>query len=231
MLERTLAQRAGAAERFQNEERTQAMLSGIWSKLSSRGGAAKNEAAPVVSQPSTPRGVLGRPLLGPTLVELGKITEEQLEAALELHRNRGIRLGAALCELGYCEQEDVVRGLARQHDMPFVSLKTPPAWGILRKLPTRVARELGAVPAHRDAQGRLVIVARDPLNIHLDGKLRAELDVPFVIAWGVRDDIDRVLAYYDQLNKPSSGQPGFPGQEGEATLDQIRRTLSEIHRP
>jgi hypothetical protein len=209
------------------------MLAGLWSRISSRGEAAKGEGVPAAEaqESAAPRGILGRPLLGPTLVELGKITPEQLEAAVELHRNQGIRIGAALCELGYCEPEDVVSGLARQHDMPFVSLKTPPGWSFLRKLPARVARELGVAPAGRDPQGRLIVVARDPLNIHLDGRLQVEIDGPFVIAWGVREQIDRILAQYEQLSRPSAGQPGFPGQEGDATLDQIRRTVSEIRRP
>ena len=142
-----------------------------------------------------------RPLLGRLLVETGRLTEAQLLEALELHQSAGLRVGEALLKLGYCTDEDVAAALAQQNEMPFVSLQETPSPALLRQIPAQVARRLGVVPAGQDSLGRLIVVARNPLDFHLDGRLRAATGLPTVIAWGVEKRIDRILAQYSELSR------------------------------
>jgi general secretion pathway protein E len=65
--------------------------------------------------------------LGEILIERNLITEEDLERALELQRERGDKLGKILTDLGFVAQRDVLAALSRQWDIPLVSLEGPPA--------------------------------------------------------------------------------------------------------
>jgi len=52
-----------------------------------------------------------KPLLGLLLVHKGYITYDQLEVALEKHRNTGERLGDILVELGFVDRETLEKNL------------------------------------------------------------------------------------------------------------------------
>ena len=65
--------------------------------------------------------------LGEILIERNLITQEDLERALELQRERGDKLGKILIDLGFVAQRDVLAALSRQWDIPLVALDGPPA--------------------------------------------------------------------------------------------------------
>jgi general secretion pathway protein E len=65
--------------------------------------------------------------LGEILIERNLITQEDLERALELQRERGDKLGKILTDLGFVAQRDVLAALSRQWDIPLLSLDGPPA--------------------------------------------------------------------------------------------------------
>src|SRR3972149_5976087 len=60
--------------------------------------------------------------LGQILLEQGLIDNEQLERALEEHRNTPKSLGRVLIDLGYIRERDLVRALAEQVGLEFVHL-------------------------------------------------------------------------------------------------------------
>lgn len=59
-------------------------------------------------------------LLGNLLVEKKKITREQLEEALEYQKQKGLRLGAALSELGYINESDVLEVFSQHLEIPHL---------------------------------------------------------------------------------------------------------------
>src|SRR5919206_1200071 len=60
--------------------------------------------------------------LGQILLEQGLLTDEQLNRALEQHRNTPKSLGRVLIDLGYIRERDLVRALAEQVGLEFVDL-------------------------------------------------------------------------------------------------------------
>ena len=64
-----------------------------------------------------------RKLLGEILKAQQQITDDQLNEGLKLHREKGLKLGNALQELGFISGRDLVRALAVQFNMPYVELK------------------------------------------------------------------------------------------------------------
>ena len=65
--------------------------------------------------------------LGEILMERRQITQEDLDRALELQRERGDKLGKILVDLGFIAQRDVLSALAEQLQVPVLSIEGPPA--------------------------------------------------------------------------------------------------------
>src|ERR1700691_3098198 len=66
--------------------------------------------------------------LGELLIERRLITQEDLDRALELQRERGgEKLGKILVDLGYIAMRDVLSTLSEQLQVPLLTLDAPPA--------------------------------------------------------------------------------------------------------
>jgi type IV pilus assembly protein PilB len=59
-------------------------------------------------------------LLGDLLTDKKKITKDQLTEALEFQKKKGCRLGAALIELGYIKESDIMEIFSQYLDMPYI---------------------------------------------------------------------------------------------------------------
>ena len=104
--------------------------------------------------------------LGQILIELGLITPEQLDSALEEHQKTPKALGRVLIDLGMIKEADLVRALAEQVGLEFVDLtdtQIDPASTAL--LPEALARRYRALPiGERD--GKLLVAMSDPANVY-----------------------------------------------------------------
>jgi type IV pilus assembly protein PilB len=104
--------------------------------------------------------------LGQIMLELGFITTEQLDLALEEHRRSPKSLGRVLIDMGYIKEGDLVRALAEQVGLEFVDLDEfpidPTATALL---PEALARRYRALPiGERD--GKLLVAMSDPANVY-----------------------------------------------------------------
>ena len=61
--------------------------------------------------------------MGDLLVAAGAITEEQLQQALTLQKEKGQKLGKTLVEEGFISQELLIAGLTQQLGGEFIDLK------------------------------------------------------------------------------------------------------------
>ncbi|HEX9256705.1 MAG TPA: type II secretion system protein GspE, partial [Actinomycetota bacterium] len=104
--------------------------------------------------------------LGQILIELGFITPEQLETALEEHRKTPKSLGRVLIDLGMIKEADLVRALAEQVGLEFVDLNEFPIDATSTVLlPEALSRRYRAIPiGERD--GRLLVAMSDPANVY-----------------------------------------------------------------
>jgi type IV pilus assembly protein PilB len=62
-----------------------------------------------------------RKRLGEILVEMGIITEEQVQTALKVQKKEGGLLGAVLIKLEYVTDSDIAIALAKQDAIPYLS--------------------------------------------------------------------------------------------------------------
>src|SRR3954451_3063399 len=61
------------------------------------------------------------------LIERKQITQEDLDRALEIQKERGEKIGKVLVDLGFVAHRDVLTGLADQLAIPLVTIQEAPA--------------------------------------------------------------------------------------------------------
>jgi type IV pilus assembly protein PilB len=118
-------------------------------------------------EPQKPKGKMtaGRQkLLGQVLMEMGKITQEELDEAVAIKQQKGGAIGVVLVDLGHCEKADVSAALAIQAGMRRVFLdemEVPPE--VIEKMDSTTARSYSVIPIEYDA-GKLTVAMADPNN-------------------------------------------------------------------
>lgn len=111
---------------------------------------------------STP---LKRIRIGDLLVEKDMISEAQLQHALQEQKLSGRKLGAALVELGYVEENALLNLLSAQLDIPFVELKQFRFdRDLVQLLPETSARRYRVIILREDPDG-LLLGMTDPTDI------------------------------------------------------------------
>jgi|RhiMetdeSRZDD1v2_1073273.scaffolds.fasta_scaffold107649_3 type IV pilus assembly protein PilB len=155
--------------------------------------------------------------LGQILIELGLITPEQLETALEEHQKTPKALGRVLIDLGMIKEADLVRALAEQVGLEFVDLtdtQIDPASTAL--LPEALARRYRALPIG-DRDGKLLVAMSDPANVYALDDIRTITgrDVQPVVATSA--DVEAAIAKYAGLDShvEQLAAEAAEGSEGE----------------
>lgn len=106
-----------------------------------------------------------RPRLGELLLRHGVVTIEQVHAALKHQRSTGKRLGKNLVQLGYLDENTLVKFLATQLHIACANLnkmEIPPE--VQRFVPLEVMREAGVLPV-RLHENTLYLGMTDPTDI------------------------------------------------------------------
>ncbi|HEX8316965.1 hypothetical protein [Longimicrobium sp.] len=109
-----------------------------------------------------------RPIrLGELLVQLGRITPDDVARALEEQRAGGGFLGDALIRLGLITRDELTWTLADQHDIPFVRLRPEHIdHGLAARVSAAWAREHNVLPVLQDGD-RVTVVIADVTNLEL----------------------------------------------------------------
>jgi hypothetical protein len=102
-----------------------------------------------------------RPIrLGELLVQLGRITPDDVTRALDDQREHGGYLGDALIRLGTITRDELRWTLADQHDIPFVRLRPEHIdHGLAALVPAAWAREHNVLPVLQDGDRVTAVVA------------------------------------------------------------------------
>jgi type IV pilus assembly protein PilB len=126
----------------------------------------------------------GSERIGDLLVKEGLISKEQLDKALQEQRQNGTRVGYNLIKLGFIQELELVKVLARQYKLPAVDLsKFEPDPKLIKLIPSDLAVKHLVLPLKRD--GRILTVAMaDPTNFAVveDLKFITRYDIQPVIA-------------------------------------------------
>jgi MSHA biogenesis protein MshE len=138
--------------------------------------------------------------LGQILIELGYITAEQLETALEEHRKTPKSLGRVLIDLGMIKESDLVRALAEQVGLEFVDLgdfQVDPM--VTALLPEALARRYRALPiGERD--GRLLVAMSDPANVYALDDIRTITGRDVLPVVSTANDVEAAIQKYSGMD-------------------------------
>lgn len=126
-----------------------------------------------------------RKRLGDLLVEEGIITEQQVEQALNAQKTTGLKLGAALIDLGFLSEHQMLTFLSQQLDIPLIDLSRADVdVDAVQLLPEVHARRLRALVIGRQMD-TLRVAMSDPADLFAQEALLGQLGqygIEFVIA-------------------------------------------------
>jgi type IV pilus assembly protein PilB len=141
--------------------------------------------------------------LGTLLLEMGRISEAEIERALEHQRLTGGYFGQALVDLGIVEQDELDFGLASQANLPYI--EADPARidkDVASLVPATWAQRHNAMPIEvRD--GWLTLLVDSPLKTGLSGELnrRTGLSVKLALCSSRRlSQAIRIIYELDPVN-------------------------------
>src|ERR1039458_4464693 len=139
--------------------------------------------------------------IGDLLVREGLISKDQLEKALQEQRQSGTRVGYNLVKLGFIQEIELTKHLARQYKMPAVDLsKFEVDPKIVKLIPADLAIKNLVLPLKRDGR-TLTVAMADPTNFAVidDLKFITRYDIFPVIAgeFTLRNYLDKIYESAD----------------------------------
>src|SRR6266581_3339916 len=157
--------------------------------------------------------------LGEILLREGLITQDQLKKALLEQKNTGMRLGYTLVKLGFVEETEISKMLARQYRMPAVDLSRFEVDAkIIKLLPPDVAIKHTVLPLKREGRTLTVAIA-DPNNVTAIEDIKAADDLEVVEEQTDEDVKAQDLADDAPVVKLING----------LLTDAVKRGASDIH--
>jgi type IV pilus assembly protein PilB len=165
--------------------------------------------------------------LGQILIELGFISTEQLETALEEHRKTPKSLGRVLIDLGMIKEADLVRALAEQVGLEFVDLNEFPIDATSTVLlPEALSRRYRAIPiGERD--GRLLVAMSDPANVYALDDIRTITgrDVQPVVA--TANDVEEAIQKFSGMDSQVEAMASIAAESVDETTADLEEALED----
>jgi len=150
---------------------------------------------------------MARKRLGELLEELGYLSRDQLEIALEVQRLEGKSLGEILVELSFVSPSELAQAIAYQAGKEFIDLSLyNPSVEALKLLDKNMALQLEAIPI--EVKGEVLKVAvSDPFNVNVVDIIKKRTGREVEILVSDRESILRSIEiYYEQLTSPIEEQ-------------------------
>lgn len=184
--------------------------------------------------------------LGDLLVAESVITDEQLTNALAYQKKSGLKLGKALIELGFIDEESMLRFLSQQLGVPFLDLThVSISTDAVNLIPEVHARRFRVLAINVDVDDSVLVAMSDPADlqaIDFISNILSPREMKIAIA---RES--QLLQYFDQLYRKTReiesfaqqleeeykgsdfdiGRTDVAASESEATVVKLLRTIFE----
>jgi general secretion pathway protein E len=165
--------------------------------------------------------------LGEILIERRLITQEDLDRALEIQRERGDKIGKILVDLGFIAQRDVLAALSHQLDIPLVTIEGPPAVSPeIETLSPRFLRQFRCLPVAQHDHSVTLAMA-DPLDFETRSTVASCTGLTVLPGLAPEQEIlDAIDRYYGQTAPKPENDEATPAAESE-DLEHLRDMASE----
>jgi type IV pilus assembly protein PilB len=138
-------------------------------------------------------------LIGELLVQKGLIRKSQLDIALAEQKKTGEFLGAVLNRLGFLQEEDLLKALSEQFELPYVALKTQYVdWPLVLRFSPSLVVDRRVFPYKTD-KGTVVAALSNPLDVDAISQLESEaspLGIKVVLTASA--DLNQAIAAYKE---------------------------------
>ena len=126
------------------------------------------------------------------LIAQGKLTEEQIQQALELRKGSPRELGKTLVSLGFISAADLAQAQAQRLNLGYVELtEADVAREAVDLIPEKLLRRHNALPMYKD-NGRLVVAMSNPTDIYALDDLRMVCGCSIVPVVTTQENLQRV---------------------------------------
>ena len=135
--------------------------------------------------------------LGKVLMDMGLLTEEQLEEALNLQEMSGEkRLGEILLKMGVIKEEELAYVLGQQLNLPVFSLKNVEIpKNVLQLIPEKLIKKHMLLPFSLQ-DNVLTVVMSDPMDIFVIDDIQYQTGYQVQEAIGLKSEISEIIARY-----------------------------------
>ena len=134
--------------------------------------------------------------VGEILLGKGKITAEQLQAALAARKGPEDRVDRILVRLGFVSELEVLRVLGEQWALPVVDLVNEELdVELLRSMPTRLIHRRKLIPLSRDGE-TLRVATSDPFDLYAFDEMRMLTGLRVGPVLAGEEEIKRVIREY-----------------------------------
>ncbi len=168
--------------------------------------------------------------LGSLLVDLGSITKENLDKALEIQKETKKRIGDVLLEEKYVTEEEIIEVLEFQLGIPKMEIdRNAIASGVPNLITEVLARRHMVIPVEADEK-TVTLAMRDPLNIYAmdDVKLSTGREVVPVIA--TTKEIEDAIDYFFEKQDAEKAIEEFTSEYDVQELEGLdEATLNDIN--
>jgi len=164
--------------------------------------------------------------LGEILIERRLITQEDLDRALELQRERGDKLGKILVDLGFIANRDVLSALSEQLQVPVLVIDGPPAISPeTESLSPKFLRQFRCLPVALHDH-TVTLAMADPLDFETRSTVTACTGLKVIAGIAVEQEIlDAIDRFYGQTAKNETEFATTTGDEDD--LEHLRDMASE----
>lgn len=137
--------------------------------------------------------------LGDLLVELGYITEEQVNEAIKIQKTTGKRLGRIFVDLGYITEEGLLNILELQLGIPRINLDLIDVdMNAVSTISEGLAKKYNLIPI-KFRNGRLIVAMSDPLNVFAEEDVALSSGYKIDIGIAMEEEIvDAIAKYYSK---------------------------------
>ena len=152
--------------------------------------------------------------IGSILLDVELVTQEDIEQALDIQKQRGKRLGEVLVQLGVVSDDDIRWALAEQLNLPYVNIRKDQVdVDVATLLPEKLARRYHVIPILK-IDNELTVVVDDPLNTTIIDDIERITKAEVKISLGRTSDIllaiDEIYGSSEErISNEDEAPPGF----------------------
>jgi type IV pilus assembly protein PilB len=160
--------------------------------------------------------------LGEILVEWGIISTREVAKALEHAKSKSLRIGEALIDLKLCNETNIYKALAQQHNMEYIDLdKNAVSPNAVNLIPDDLMRKHLILPLGMEG-GKLRVAIHDPLDFEMLEVLRFRLNKDLRTVLAPKGRIKQIL---DELFNTSATTT--IDKTMDRTIDRLRDTIDK----